>query len=684
MNHLFIDTEIAILILLLVACISSIYFKHYKFPYTVGLVIVGLLLGLGRSYGFPLQNLELSPDLILFLFIPPLVFASASNINHRLFYRNLVPALALAGPGLVISTVIIGALLVPLTPLNLEQAVLFGALISATDPVAVVALFEELGVPKRLNILVDGESILNDAAAIVIFNGVLSVIESGDFNAGTIPELVIRVFIVLLGGIMVGLVTGTLMRIAIGFAKDDPLIQASVSLLVAYIAFIVAHDYFDVSGVIAVLTAGLMVGRYKSYHLRSEIHKYLDDFWKYVSFLANSLIFLLVGFNSAEFMFKLTLNQANLGWILILAIIATYLARGLMIFGLFPFINPLLKDGPINWQYQLVSFWGGLRGAVALALVLSLANDFPNRELLIEMTLGVTLFTILVGGTTVGNLLGFLKLNQPTLFNQITEKEALLDLQKEVREEFISLETESPWSSEIVEQISQTCQTEIDKSAASLENFKNSLREKPSQVNAQVLFLQAIAIERKSYQRYYDSGFLMPRTLDRLKLTINLREADITEGKIPPRHPFELLGDQKPDLLTSIVRRFSPNSTWLRQEKDAQIQSAYEFNLALAEVSKKMISLIEQGISDGTLKPELGQDCLLYFQFLREQALEKQQVLASQQPDLYQVLQERMARQSVFCISQQKLDEYTELGYISEEMVGNIKAELIRIHNQNQ
>ena len=197
--------------------------------------------------------------------------------------------------------------------------------------------------------------------------------------------------------------------------------------------------------------------------------------------------------------------------------------------------------------------------------------------------------------------------------------------------------------------------------------------------------LSAIAIEKKSYQRYYDSGFLMPRTLERLKLTISLREADIREGKIPPRHPFELLRPQKPDLLTSIVRRFSPNSTWLRQEEDAQIQSAYEFDFAIAEVSKKIVSMIEQGISNKTFKPELGQDCLLYFQFLREQAVEKQQLLANQQPDLYQVLQQKMARQSLLIISQQKLDKYTELGYISEEMVANIKRELTAsIHHKNQ
>ena len=125
MTSPFLSTEITILILLLIACIGSVYFKRFHLPYTVGLVIVGLLLGFAdESYGLPIQHLVLSPDVILFLFVPPLVFASASNINHRLFFHNITPALTLAGPGLILSAAIVGGLLTLLTPLNLGQAML--------------------------------------------------------------------------------------------------------------------------------------------------------------------------------------------------------------------------------------------------------------------------------------------------------------------------------------------------------------------------------------------------------------------------------------------------------------------------------------------------------------------------------------------------------------------------------
>ena len=331
MTSSFLATETTIILLLLIACLGAIYFQRFKLPYTVGLVIVGLLLGFAEEAGLPLKQIILSPDLILFL-----------------FFHNIVPAFTLAGPGLIISTAIIGGILTFLTPLNLGGAMLFGALISATDPVAVVALFEELGVPKRLNMMVDGESMLNDATAIVAFDVVLSVIQSGVFNGTTVVQALIRVVIVLVGGVVVGLLVGSGMGFAIRLAKDNIYVQATVSLLVAYIAFIIAQNYLGVSGVIAVLTAGLMVGRYKAYNIPLNVNHYLDDFWGYVGFLANSLIFLLVGLTSSTFILTLPLTKLSFWGVIITTIIVTYLARGIMVFGLTSLISPLLKDGPIS------------------------------------------------------------------------------------------------------------------------------------------------------------------------------------------------------------------------------------------------------------------------------------------------------------------------------------------------
>ena len=677
MTSPFLVTEITILILLLIASLGSIYFQRFKLPYTVGLVIVGLLLGFAENIGLPIKHLILSPDSILFLFVPPLVFASASNINHRLFFHNIVPAFTLAGPGLIISTAIIGGILNLLTPLNLGQAMLFGALISATDPVAVVALFEELGVPKRLNMMVDGESMLNDATAIVVFDVVLSALDSGAFNLATVGQGLIRVVIVLVGGIVVGLFVGSLMRFTIGFTKNNPLLQASFSLLVAYLAFIVAQNYLEVSGVIAVLTAGLMVGRYKAYNLPVNIHKYLDEFWQYVSFLANSLIFLLVGLTSSNFILTLPLTQFSFWVVIICTIVVTYLARGIMVFGLIALINPFLKDGPISWQYSLVSFWGGLRGAVALALALSLANDFPHRDLLIAMTLGVALFTILVGGLTTGTLLNRLGLDRPPLVKQISQQQALLVSKKLVIEQLTHLENRSLLSTEIIKTLAQAYQAEVSQAQVSLDNFNERLKQQHVGLNTQLLWLEIINWERVIYTNFYESCFLSRRTLDWLKFHCDLRQARIEDGKFPPPHfPLDYSRPAWENFSVNLVRRFFHNSSWLQQEENIELESDYEFKIVVSKSSEIIIDRLQNAVQKGAITSDLAQNCLKYYQFSQEKASNQLKTLANRNPALDRTIQQRLVRQIALVKVQEQLKEMVNKGIINQEMAEEISKNI--------
>ncbi|MGK7917738.1 MAG: cation:proton antiporter [Prochloraceae cyanobacterium] len=679
MTSPFLATEIAILILLLIASLGSIYFQRlFKLPYTVGLVIVGLLLGFSENLGLPLKHLILSPDSILFLFVPPLVFASASNINHRLFFHNIVPAFTLAGPGLLISTAIIGGILNFLTPLNLGQAMLFGSLISATDPVAVVALFEELGVPQRLNMMVDAESMLNDATAIVAFEVVLSVLNSGAFNAATVGEALIQVAIVLVGGIVVGLLVGSLMGFSIRLAKDNPLVQATFSLLVAYLAFIVAEHYLEVSGVIAVLTAGLMVGRYKAYNLSVNLQDYLNEFWEYVSFLANSLIFLLVGLTSSSFILTLPLTQLSFWIVIVCTIAVTYLARGIMVFGLISLINPFLKDGPISWRYSLVSFWGGLRGAVALALALSLPNDFPNRNLLIAMTLGVALFTILVGGLTTGKLLNRLGLDRPPLVNQISEQQALLAAKKRVIEQLNDLETRALLlSTDIVKALAQAYQSEVTQAQISLDDFNERLRQQSVTLNTQVLWLEIVDWERQIYTNFYESGVLSARTLNWLKFYTNLRQARIEEGKFPPPHfPLDYSRPAWKNFLVNLVRRFSPNSSWLQREEDLELESDYEFKIVVSKKSEIIIDRLENAVQKGVIASELAENCLKYYQFTQEKASNRLETLANQNPALDNAIQQRLVKQTALVEVQEQIKEMVNEGLINREMAEKISENI--------
>lgn len=372
--------EIDILVLLTIACVSAIALTRVKFPYTVTLVILGIGLGwLGENieaFEF-FQQLTLSHDLILFVFVPPLIFESALNLDSRLLLRNLAPILTLAAPGLLISTAIVGAILSWGTPLDLPQALLFGSLISATDPVAVIALFKELGAPKRLGILVEGESLFNDATAIVTFNIILGVIVTGQgFGLPALQAGGIAFLTSFVGGIVVGGLIGFLMQLPVSLSKENPLVLATLTTIVAYATFLFAEEGVGVSGVIAVVSAGMVLGWHNANRLRPEARTYVSEFWEYLAFLANSLIFLLVGLTVSRLQFFTQVGQtkALLGAIA-LTLIAIFIARAIVVFGLTALVNRLQPSVTVNWRYQLVSFWGGLRGAVCLALALSFDPD---------------------------------------------------------------------------------------------------------------------------------------------------------------------------------------------------------------------------------------------------------------------------------------------------------------------
>ncbi len=198
-NDPVLTTVIAVVALLLVAAIVAMGFRRLHLPFTVGLVIVGILIGVSAerlTFLAPLQHVTLSPELILFVFLPTLIFESAYALDGRLLSQNLAPVLSLAVPGLLLSTGIVGSLVFLFTPMGWGPALLFGALIAATDPVAVIALFKEVGAPKRLAILVEGESLFNDATAIVLFKILLGVVAVGTFGWTTVGEGIVDFLIV--------------------------------------------------------------------------------------------------------------------------------------------------------------------------------------------------------------------------------------------------------------------------------------------------------------------------------------------------------------------------------------------------------------------------------------------------------------------------------------------------------
>jgi len=397
--------------LLAVAVAASILLSKLKVPYTIGLVVVGGICALlSRHFNVlePVSGLTLSPGIILFLVLPTLIFDAALNIEIKRLRRDILPILALAAAGLIISAAVIGGTLPLLTALPLSGALLFGALISATDPVAVISLFNEIKAPKRLIVLIDGESIFNDATAIVLFSIFLAAPINGmaDILHKSAPALVSFVT-VLCGGAAIGALTGFFGMLVLRFRKGDMTLQITVTLITAYASFLLA-DKLGGSGVISTLLAGLVLNATMDATVRRRHRETLRHFWEYFAFAANSFVFLLLGFTEFKIFHTSESIKHSVGMIL-LAIPIIIAARAAAIYAIVPIYNKFVKrENGISFPYQTILLWGGLRGAVPVALVFSIPESYPHRTDILHLTFGYILFTLLINGTTIKKLMNAL------------------------------------------------------------------------------------------------------------------------------------------------------------------------------------------------------------------------------------------------------------------------------------
>ncbi|MFQ5550774.1 MAG: cation:proton antiporter [Gemmatimonadales bacterium] len=587
-----VTTVIAVIALLLIAAVSAIILKRLNLPFTVGLVIVGLALGAfaERFEGLEmLSAIELSPEIILFVFLPTLIFESAFNLNSRLLAQNLGPVLALAAPGLLLSTGIVGGLLMLLTDLTPGPALLFGALISATDPVAVVALFKEVGAPKRLAVLIEGESLFNDATAIVLFQIILVVIAAGSFTAGTLGSGVIAFVRVFAGGLIVGALIGYLMIRTIALADEEPLVQVALSTVVAYAAFILADHYLHVSGVMSSVGAGLVIGTMGSTRFDVHLREYLEQFWEYAAFVANSLIFLLVGMS-----LRLDVIGEHIVPILLAIAVAT-LARATAVFGLLPVVQRFGGE-TIDMRYRGVMFWGGLRGAVALALVLSLAPDFPFRELILAMALGVVLFTLLSGGLTMSWLIRKLGLNDPTLVERVALAEAKFASKREASRRISELATSGHFSSHMIRELQEQYQAEVLTAQQAMQVLQKLCN---AQDMRDVLWSQALTVERTTYRELYEKGLITEPVLKELELAIDVTHDSIRQGKLdveelkttPIATPLEV---RVANLWTSLIRLIAPASRYVQRRRISNLAAKYEHDSAVLQASQRVLHELDR------------------------------------------------------------------------------------------
>ncbi|MCA9518050.1 MAG: Na+/H+ antiporter [Myxococcales bacterium] len=393
--------DVVFVMLFAVATAVALLARWARVPYTVALVVAGLLLGATEAF----EAVPLTKELLYALILPGLLFDAAFHLELRRFRENALLINALAVPGIAATVGLTAVILVPVAgALDFEQGftlvhgLVFAAIIGATDPIAVVGLFKSLGAPQRLRVIVEGESLLNDGTSIVTFTLILAFATGqATSTGGAVLDFVKVVGMGIVVGAAIGFVVTTVIQ-----RVDDAMIEITLTTIAAYGSF-VAAEHFEFSGVIATVTAGMLCGNYAvRTGMTPTTRVAVESFWEYIAFALNSIVFLLIGF-------EVRISALLEAWqAIVVAYVAVLAARAVIVFGVTLLVRP--TRGRIPWSWAGVLVWAGLRGALSMVLVLGLGPDFPHRDFLVTITFGVVLLSILVQGVTMAPILRWLGL----------------------------------------------------------------------------------------------------------------------------------------------------------------------------------------------------------------------------------------------------------------------------------
>ncbi len=430
-SHTSLAPLLFIILALFIGTATRYWLRNFALPYTISLLIIGLALGVANRAGFFSEFLHIGhgsglfifsesidwaghidPHLILYIFLPTLIFEAAFAMHVHTFKKSFTNAFILAVPGIIIALLLTGAFVMMLKVLNIglgmwtwPVALMFGAVISATDPVAVVSILKEVGASKKLGTLIEGESLLNDGTAIVIFMVFFTALTGGE---GSNP--IVQFLQVALGGVAIGVLIGWIIVTWLKRVFNDALFEITVVVGAAYLAFFVAEHFFHVSGVLALVAFGIMMAGIGRTRISPQVAHFLHEFWELAAFIANTLIFIIVGVVVAQ---RVSYTPRDF-LILILLYIAIVIVRAIVIAMFYPLMKRIGYG--ISPKDSVIAWWGGLRGAVGLALALIIANE-PSinhevRSQILSLTAGIVVLTSLINATTIKLLIDKLGLTK--------------------------------------------------------------------------------------------------------------------------------------------------------------------------------------------------------------------------------------------------------------------------------
>ncbi|MCW8330167.1 sodium:proton antiporter [Photobacterium sp. SDRW27] len=424
MNHSSYSIIMALFIFLFAAVATKPLSRLTRIPYPILLMTAGVLLNLAQEpLSLPLKALttkEVAHDIILLVLLPTLVFETAYNLDISKLAANRLAIFVLALPGVLISTLVVATFVGGFTSLGWHFALLLGAILSATDPTAVISAFRQLGAPKDLIMLIEGESLFNDATAITLTK-ILFVSFTLAGGAWSTLWYSCSLFLLTLGGgIICGWLFARLLLLVLDKLPDDPFLEISLSLLLAFGSYLFAEEVLHASGIVATTIAGITLATNAPLPISRNSQQYLNHFWSYLSFIASAIIFMIVGLWMD---FALIWDNAGISLVVLAAL---WLSRALIAYGLLPQIGHLqrlAKPTPMGFRHLV--YVGGMRGAVTMALAMGLVT-MTGDETILSIAINVVFITIILQGLLIGPLASHLSLKERDINDSIATTELTL------------------------------------------------------------------------------------------------------------------------------------------------------------------------------------------------------------------------------------------------------------------
>lgn len=686
-----IGSILAVFLILGISSLALFWAKRLKLPHTVLLVLIGIALGLlshFQSFAF-FGEFKLTPELLFYLLLPTLIFESAYNISVRRMVEDTPIILILSVIGLLVSTIVIaGGLYYLLALLSLPVpfmvTLLFGALISATDPVAVLALFKEYGAPRRLSLIFEGESLFNDATAVALFLILLEVARFGYHGFDTVVEGVVTFISMLGGGIIFGIIIGGIFAKLVGMSRESEVASITLTIVLAHVTFILAEIvshhlvfggfHFYLSPIIATTIAALLMGNYGRIKIHPRAEEFVEKLWGQLAFFANSLIFILIGILFVDIP-NLTKEMAS---VILITIVVVAFARAVSIYpvvGLFNFFVKTEAKLPLSWQHLLS--WGSLRGALAVTMVLLIPDDLTlagwnldlsPKDFLLALTVGCIAATLFIKATTIQKIIRHLKLDKLTEIEKVEAEVANALIHNEAEDRIHHYQDRGYFDGQVTNDLITSHHAKYDKACEGLASSDTK------ELTLRVLRIFAIGIEKTHLKQLYHYNEVNEMVFRRLTGKLQLQLEAIEIGNLAPN--MSIHSDSK-DVFEHIASKLRNIISPLSEEQ--KVDNLYLYYRAQTIISRKVLKELKEIDADSAehifTKEALDHVLTIYTNF-KEQSEKKMNELAKTHPERYQKLAKKLAESAIYKVEEHTLIELYERQLITPKLFVTLNDEL--------